>query len=369
MLVYSDQTMDAAPRQPPSSSARKPSAFTLTDIRPMEARRVSELPRDGGWQFEPKWDGFRCLAWKRDGKVDLIGKSGKALARYFPEVVEALRSVSITRFCIDGELVIPIGPQLSFDALQQRLHPAESRIRKLSQATPALLIAFDCLMNARGTNLLKKPLSERRQQLERLFAGIPTAHALRLTPYTREFAQAQRWLDRSGGALDGVIAKRIDGSYQVGERAMLKIKPLQTADCVVGGFRYGAGSSEVGSLLLGLYDEDGRLNHVGFTSSIAASDRAALTRRLKRLIKPPGFDGNAPGGPSRWRNERSEQWQPLMPSLVVEVLYDQVSNGHFRHGTRLLRWRPDKPPAQCTCDQLEPSARPTALLDRLVAGR
>jgi ATP-dependent DNA ligase len=334
----------------------------------MEAKRVSELPRDGGWQFEPKWDGFRCLAWKREGTVELIGKSGKPLARYFPEVVEALLAVAIPRFCVDGELVVPMDRQLSFDALQQRLHPAESRIRKLSQATPALLIVFDCLMNARGTNLMHKPLSERRVQLERLFAKVPAGHSLRLSPYTREPAQAQRWLDRSGGALDGVIAKRVEGSYQAGERAMLKIKPLQTADCVVGGFRYGTGSGEVGSLLLGLYGDDGRLNHVGFTSSIAAADRAALTRRLKRLIKPPGFDGNAPGGPSRWSNERSEQWQPLKPSLVVEVVYDQVSNGRFRHGTRLLRWRPDKPPEQCTCDQLEPSVRPAALLDRIVAG-
>ncbi|HEY6645135.1 ATP-dependent DNA ligase [Povalibacter sp.] len=334
----------------------------------MEAKRVSELPRDDGWQFEPKWDGFRCLAWKDEGAVALCGKSGKSLARYFPEVTQALLALAIPRFCIDGELVIPLGRELSFDSLQQRLHPAETRIKKLSQATPALLIAFDCLMNARGTNLLQRPLTERRDALERLFAKVPSDSGLRLSPFTREYRQAQQWLDRSSSALDGVIAKPVDGVYRCGERAMLKVKPLQTADCVVGGFRYGAGTRQVGSLLLGLYDESARLHHVGFTSSIASADRAALTRRLQPLIEPPGFTGDAPGGPSRWSTERSAQWQPLRPTLVVEVLYDQVTDGRFRHGTRLLRWRPDKPAEQCTCDQLRPPARPSALIKRIVAG-
>ena len=189
---------------------------------------------------------------------------------------------------------------------------------------------------------------------------------MRLSPYTRKVREARQWLAEAGGALDGVIAKRSDGPYVVGERAMLKVKRLRTADCVVGGFRYGTDSPLVGSLLLGLYDDDGRLNHVGFTSTIANAERAALTRRLEALVEPPGFTGNAPGGPSRWSTERSAEWQPLRPELVVEVRYDHVTDDRFRHGTKLMRWRPDKAPRQCTFEQMGREAQPSKLIARMM---
>ena len=325
----------------------------------MEALLAAELPEGDGWQFEPKWDGFRCLA-RRDGaEITLTSKSGKPLARYFPEVVEMLSSVTAKRFLLDGELIIPVGDVLSFDALQLRLHPAESRVRKLSKETPAELMVFD-LLELDGESLSELPLRQRRKQLERFYKknAVP---GLELSPMTCDRNVALGWLQRSGGALDGVIAKLTGQDYRVGERAMIKVKQIRTADCVVGGFRYAEKMKVVGSLLLGLYDDEGRLNHVGFTSAIAAKERPALTRKLEKLIEPPGFTGDAPGGPSRWNTERTTQWQPLKPALVVEVKYDQVTGRRFRHGTGLLRWRPDKDPRQCTYDQLAPELRPSEL--------
>jgi ATP-dependent DNA ligase len=333
---------------------------------PMEALLVEALPDEPGWQFEPKWDGFRCLAFRAGGEVDLRAKSGKPLARYFPEVVAQLRALPPERFVIDGELAIPVGDTLSFEALQMRLHPAESRVRKLSVETPALLVLFDILVKSQGRGLVEAPLLERREALEQFFAETGEARLLRLSPYTRRRAEAQKWLERAGGALDGVIAKRLDDPYRPGERAMLKVKRRRTVDCVVGGFRYGQGSRLVGSLLLGLYNREGKLDHVGFTSTIANSERPALTRNLEALIEPPGFTGNAPGGPSRWSTERSADWQPLRPELVVEVRYDQVTGDRLRHGSKLVRWRPDKAPAQCTFDQLEQEARPGKLVARIL---
>jgi ATP-dependent DNA ligase len=332
----------------------------------MEARQVDALPLDDGWQFEPKWDGFRCLAFRSGKEVELRAKSGKSLSRYFPEVLAALQAVPTRQFVIDGELAIPVGSTLSFDALQLRLHPAESRIRKLAQETPALIIAFDCLLLARNMSLIGRTLDERREALEKFFETAGPSPLLRLSPCTRARAEAQRWLASSGGALDGVIAKRIDGPYVCGERAMYKVKRLRTADCVVGGFRYATDSREVGSLLLGLYDEAGKLHHVGFTSSIAQHERRALTKKLEKRISPPGFTGDAPGAPSRWSNERSTAWEPLEPELVVEVRYDHVSGRRFRHGTGLVRWRPDKSPRQCTFEQLEAPARPGRLISRVL---
>lgn len=332
----------------------------------MEARLVDSLPTDEGWQFEPKWDGFRCLAFRDGSNVELRAKSGKTLSRYFPEIVSALRELPVKHFVVDGELAIPVGASLSFDALQMRLHPAESRVQKLSNDTPALFILFDCLMDSKERSLLQQPLTVRRDALESFFESLADPRLLRLSPYTRKRAEAQRWLDRSGGSLDGVIAKRVDGAYVSGERAMLKVKCLRTADCVVGGFRYGTGSKEVGSLLLGLYDQDGKLDHVGFTSSILQSERKELTAKLEKLISPPGFTGDAPGGPSRWSTERSTQWEPLKPKLVVEVRYDHVSDDRFRHGTKLVRWRPDKAPQQCTFEQLQAPARPAQLVSKVL---
>jgi ATP-dependent DNA ligase len=328
----------------------------------MEARLVGELPHEPGWQFEPKWDGFRCLAFRAGDEVELRAKSGKTLSRYFPEVVAMLGAIAPQHFVVDGELTIPIGDTLSFDALQARLHPAESRVRKLAAETPAIFILFDCLMTADEVSLLDASLMDRRVALEDFFDSSHQKAALKLTPYTRDYREAQRWLNQAGGALDGVVAKRLDGLYQPGERAMLKFKRMRTADCVVGGFRYEQGSREVGSLLLGLYNEEGKLDHVGFTSSIANAERKTLTRRLEALIAKPGFSGSAPGGPSRWNTERSAEWEPLRPELVVEVRYDHVTAKRFRHGTRLIRWRPDKAPERCTFDQMEYKAKPAKLV-------
>ena len=327
----------------------------------MEALLAAELPAGDGWQYEPKWDGFRCLA-RRDGRsAELISKSGKPLARYFPEILEMLLRLEPARFLLDGELIISVDDSLAFDALQLRLHPAESRVRRLARETPAELMLFD-LLSLGGTDLSKNPLAQRRAALEQFHRGL-SEPSLKLSPATRDRSTALGWLERSGGALDGVIAKRLDQPYRFGERAMVKVKPERTADCVVGGFRYATKGREVGSLLLGLYDEAGLLHHVGFTSAIPASERAELTAILEKLIEPPGFTGNAPGGPSRWSNARSAEWQPLKPKLVVEVKYDQVTARRFRHGTALLRWRPDKDPRQCTFEQLKPALRPSQLAE------
>jgi ATP-dependent DNA ligase len=338
------------------------------DTEPMEARLVDRLPDGPDWQFEPKWDGFRCLAFRAGDEVDLRAKSGKPLARYFPDVVAELAALAPRQFVLDGELAIPVGETLSFDALQMRLHPAESRVTRLAAETPAIFILFDCLMSPDGNGLLDEPLSVRRTALEGFYAGCGEGTALRLSPFTRQLQEAQGWLERAGGALDGVIGKRIDGSYRSGERDMIKVKFLRSADCVVGGFRYGRNGREVGSLLLGLYNEAGKLDHVGFTSAISDADRPALTEKLEALAGPPGFTGKAPGGPSRWSSGRSAEWQPVRPELVVEVRYDHVTGGRFRHGVMLMRWRPDKAPRQCTMDQLHQEARPGALFARVMKG-
>ncbi|TFI56343.1 ATP-dependent DNA ligase [Sphingomonas parva] len=329
-------------------------------LAPMEAKLVDALPEEEGWRFEPKWDGFRCLVFRDGGEVHLQSKSGKPLGRYFPEIVESVRAMEADRIVLDGELIIPIGGILSFDALQLRLHPAESRVRRLAAETPAQLMLFDLLFS-KETSYVDAPLEHRRRALEIVHAAERRPDLL-LSPYTDDRGVAQGWLDRAGGALDGVVAKRRDGAYEPGERAMLKIKQLRSADCVVGGFRYGSGSRQVGSLLLGLFNDEGKLDHVGFTSALPAEGRDALTARLEALIGPPGFTGDAPGGPSRWSTERTGEWEPLRHELVVEVRYDHVTGKRFRHGTRFLRWRPDKAPEQCRMDQLQPEAPPAELV-------
>jgi ATP-dependent DNA ligase len=307
------------------------------------------------WQYEPKWDGFRCLAFKAGQRIELRAKSGKPLGRYFPEVVAMLGDLAAEQFVIDGELVIELDGHLAFDALQMRLHPAESRIRKLSRETPARFVLFDMLATPDGTIIIDHALQQRRRALEDFIAGAAIAGRLVISPATPDLAVAERWLHGAGhGTIDGVVAKQLAAPYQPGERAMVKVKQLRTADCVVGGFRYESGSREVGSLLLGLYDAQGRLDHVGFTSAISDAERPALTRRLEELREAPGFTGKAPGGPSRWSTERSGEWEPLRPELVVEVRFDHVTGDRFRHGTKLVRWRPDKAPRQCTLAQLTP---------------
>jgi len=333
-------------------------------IAPMEARLVESLPTGPDWAYEPKWDGFRCLAYRDGDEVALVSKSGKPLGRYFPEVVAMLEGLSEQRFVLDGELTIATDDSLSFAALQMRLHPAESRIRKLAAATPAQLILFDCLALG-GRDLAALPFAQRRELLEVFYASARTERLL-LSPLSRESAEAEAWLARAGTALDGVVAKRLDLAYRPGERAMAKVKQHRTADCVVGGFRYAGNSRKaVGSLLLGLYDDQGKLDHVGFTSSFDAEEKHALIARLEPLIEPPGFTGDAPGGQSRWATERSTEWQPLKPELVVEVRYDQVTGCRFRHGTTFVRWRPDKAPHQCGMDQLARELKPAELEELL----
>jgi ATP-dependent DNA ligase len=348
----------------PSPQRKRPAKLVA-----MEARSVDAIPRGPEWQYEPKWDGFRCLLSRQGSKIDLRSKAGEDLARYFPELVAAALKLKATTFLLDGEIVVPRGKTFSFDDLLQRIHPAASRVNKLSQQTPALFIAFDLLATTKDNELAMQPLAKRRSALEG-FAKVQFRSGLnfRLSPATTSFATAERWLARSGGGSDGVIAKRLDLPYQAGSRdGMQKIKKFRSADCVVGGFRYATnklnGRKVVGSLLLGLYDDEGLLNHVGFTSAIKQEDKPGLTAKLEPLIKEPGFTGNAPGGPSRWSADRSTKWCPLQPKLVVEVCYDHFSGHRFRHGTSILRWRPDKAPKQCGFDQLEQkAANPMKLL-------
>jgi ATP-dependent DNA ligase len=323
-------------------------------IPPMEARSVEEIPTGEEWQYEPKWDGFRCLAFRDGDKIFLQSKNGQPLARYFPDVVANVAKLPQQQFVLDGELVISIGGALSFDELQLRLHPAASRVQKVAAAHPAVYIVFD-LLAENGKSHLKLNLRERRKILEKFArSNLRSAKSIRLSPATTDYRVANDWFQKTGRDLDGIIAKRLDAPYASGERtAAFKIKQIRTADCVVGGFRYATGKHVIGSLLLGLYDDDGLLHHVGFISGFKASDRRALTEKFERLRKAPGFTGNAPGGPSRWSTERSAEWEPVSPEIVVEVAYDHFTGGRFRHGTRFLRWRPDKDPRQCTMDQVE----------------
>jgi ATP-dependent DNA ligase len=321
----------------------------------MEAESVPALPVGREWQYEPKWDGFRCLAFRDGESVRIQSKAGKPLGRYFPDVVQALAGLSARRFVLDGEIVISVNGRLSFDELLLRVHPAASRVRTLVDAHRARLVVFDLLVDQRGRSLVGLTLAQRRKRLE-AFAKrqFPRGRAIVLSRASRRVSTARDWLAGGGGDLDGVVAKRLDLPYRSGKRdGMVKVKRRRTADCVVGGYRYASTGGGIGSLLLGLYDGEGRLNHVGFCSSLPASERRGLREKLERLRRPPGFTGRAPGGPSRWSTERSAEWEPLALRLVVEVEYDHVSNGRFRHGTRFVRWRPDKAPKQCTMEQLQ----------------
>jgi ATP-dependent DNA ligase len=321
---------------------------------PMEAKQVDDIPESAEWGYEPKWDGFRCVAFRDGDDVELQSKACKPLARYFPDVVESMRALGASKFVLDGEMVIPHEGSLSFEALLMRIHPAASRVKKLAAETPALFVAFDLLVPERGNALIDRPLSERRERLES-FSDRYFSSDVRLSPHTDSYEQAQAWLSGHRGGLDGVVAKRMDMPYRSGERdGMVKIKRYRSADCVVAGLRWSsAGSSSIGSLLLGLYDDDGLLHHVGFTSSMPRDVKAQVTSHVKPFIGGTGFTGRAPGGPSRWATERSAEWVPLRPDLVVEVRYDHFSEGRFRHGTTFMRWRPDKEPKQCRFNTLE----------------
>ena len=326
---------------------------------PMEARLIDHLPDDEGWQFEPKWDGFRCLVFRDGDEVALMSKSGKPLERYFPELVDLVRDIKEKRFVLDGEIILPIGGELSFSALQARLHPAASRIAKLSKETPAQLMLFDCLQVG-SKALIDAPLDQRRAALDAFARALPDS--VLVSPFTYGVADARAWLEQTGGALDGVVAKRRVEPYRPGERAMFKHKVERTADCVVGGFRYDKSGTRVASLLLGLYDEAGLLHHVGFSSSFSDDERGELAKLLEPLKGKSAFTGSAPGGASRWAKPgASSEWVALKPSLIAEVAYDQVTGDRFRHGTSFRRWRADKNPSQCTFDQLSAELRPEEL--------
>jgi ATP-dependent DNA ligase len=291
----------------------------------------------------------------RDGdRVELQSKSGQPLARYFPEIVEALQQLKASSFVIDGELVITLKGEPSFDALLQRIHPAASRIAKLAKETPARLIIIDILVDEQGKQLFKEPLTKRRKRLDSFAKKFFARNkSLELSPQTADAEIAISWLNDPSVRLDGVIAKRLDLPYRSGERdGMQKIKKLRTVDCVVGGFRWASKGKVVGSILLGLYDKEGLLHHVGFSSSFTESEKKDLTKLLKPLIKAPGFTGNRPGGPSRWSTKKTEEWEPLQTKLVAEVRYDHFTGGRFRHGTKFMRWRPEKKPKQCGFEQL-----------------
>lgn len=335
-----------------------------TSLAPMEARTVDEVPTGDEWLYEPKWDGFRCLAFREDDHIELWSKSGKPLGRYFPDVVAALAELGARRFVMDGEIVVPHEDSLSFERLLQRIHPAASRVQALATETPATFVAFDLLLSNAGGPLLETPMVERRRRLE-TFAARFFGDRVRLSPHTDDAATARDWLSGGSDGLDGVMAKRADAAYAAGERtAMVKVKRMRTADCVVGGFRYASKGSHIGSLLLGLHDDDGLLHHVGYTSSFSKAELAAMTPELEAIAGEPGFTGRAPGGPSRWSTRRTDEWVPLEPRLVAEVRYDHFSEGRFRHGTRFERWRPDKDPGQCTFDQIGSGGRSTLALLR-----
>jgi ATP-dependent DNA ligase len=379
---------------------------------PAEAKSVAALPRESGWLYEPKWDGFRCLAFRHGDEVVLQSKAGQPLGRYFPEIVAAVLALSARKFVLDGEIVIRSGAGLDFDALLQRIHPAASRIQRLSQETPSTYMVFDLLVDEKGRSIAAKPLSARRMALQEFAAANiqtaaetdrnrgkkalpPTAlnrdgERIMLSPASADFATAEKWM-REGAASgwDGVVAKRLDCEYMSGERTgMVKIKRIRTADCVVGGFRWARGAKaspgeaaesksassrstslktadsrkrpteEVGSLLLGLYNKNGELDHIGFSASFTREERKKLKSILKPFMGGEGFSGKAPGGPSRWtRDARDTEWFPLKPKLVGEFQYDHFSGGRFRHGTKFLRWRPEKKPEQCTMEQIRPGKK------------
>jgi ATP-dependent DNA ligase len=327
----------------------------------MEARSVDEIPQGPEWQYEPKWDGFRCILARDAGDVAMFSKSGQDLKRYFPEIVAAALDLNAKSFILDGEIIVSVEGQFSFDDLLQRIHPAASRVKRLAAETPALYLAFDLLKE--GTkDVAAWPLSERRPLLEDFATRqFPGSAFFRLSPASRRLKEAKRWLESAGGGSDGIIAKRLDLPYQVGNReGMQKIKKFRSADCVIGGFRYAekrqASRRLVGSILLGLYDAGGLLHHVGFSSGIKAKDKAALTDKLEDVAQKHSFTGTAPGGPSRWSTKRSSEWTPVKPKYVIEVSYDHFTGGRFRHGTSILRWRPDKRPDQCTMDQVKQKA-------------
>jgi ATP-dependent DNA ligase len=315
-------------------------------LQPMEAVPVEELPKGPGWLFEPKYDGFRCILFRDDETVDLQSRRQRPLGRFFPEIIEAAHRLPIRRFVFDGELIIPDQP---FDTLQLRLHPAASRIRMLSRENPGQIVVFDMLADQQGRSLLQQPFRERRAALESAFKQIGKNSSFLLSKATTSARTARTWLERIGHGLDGIVAKKLDLPYQPGHRAMQKLKLWQTVDCVVGGIYYKSGTQVLEYLLMGLYDEQGRLTYVGRCG--LGERQEEIARIVKPLIGGEGFAVNAPGGPSRWSHNQRKP-VAVKPKLVAEVSADHIENGRFRHGSRLIRLRDDKAPEACTMDQI-----------------
>jgi ATP-dependent DNA ligase len=331
-------------------------------VSPMLAKLARELPVDGDLLYEPKWDGFRCIVFRDGDDLELGSRNERPLTRYFPELVEALRAELPERCVLDGEIIIVGANGLDFDALQQRIHPAASRVRSLAELTPASFVAFD-LLALGDVDLRETAFSERRTQLESSLAAVgPVVH---VTPATRDASVAREWFSHFEGAgLDGVVAKRLELSYREGDRAMIKVKHQRTADCVVGGFRWHK-QSGVGSLLLGLFGGDGQLRRVGICASFSAARRLELATELEAYqMKDPGghpwhelegegMAASPEAAHSRWNSGSDLSWEPLRPELVCEVAYDHLQGARFRHATSFQRWRPDRDPGSCTFDQLD----------------
>jgi ATP-dependent DNA ligase len=351
-------------------------------IEPMLAKAIEGMPV-GDWVYEPKWDGFRAIVFKDGNDVTIFSRDLKPLNRYFPEVEESLRAELPKACVLDGEIVVPSKEGLDFDALLQRIHPAASRVKRLAEETPSSFVAFDLLAEGRK-DLREKRLDDRRARLEEVLAGavhlpgdspaedqgdledrvieaLMPSPVVAITPQTSDPKVAEFWFEVFEGAgLDGVIAKKTDQIYVPGGRVMLKIKHHRTADCVVGGYRMNKTNDGIGSLLLGLYDNDGVLHYVGHTSSFKAPERRQLLKDLKKYEGGESFGGGrTPGGPSRWTGMtgRDTGFVPLKPELVCEVRYEHLQSGRFRHAARFQRWRPDKPPEECTFDQILPRGR------------
>jgi ATP-dependent DNA ligase len=335
-------------------------------VAPMLAKLEPEIPRGAGWRYEPKWDGFRAIVFRDGDEVRLESRDNRPLARYFPELVALLAKTLPERCVVDGEIVLARDGRLEFDLLQLRLHPAQSRVEKLAAEIPTSYVAFDLLAEG-SESLLDRPLDERRAALERALRGkrrgkqadverlVSDRSQVLLTPHTDDADEAARWfvaLEPVG--LDGIIAKRDDSRYSPGKRTMVKVKHRRTADCVVVGYRLSKSGDGIGSLLLGVYDDDGTLHYLGHTSSFKAQERRDLLKTLQPLESGESYaDGRSPGGGSRWTGGQEAAWVALKPVLVCEVSYDYLQGDRFRHASTFVRWRDDKPPADCRFDQLE----------------
>lgn len=351
-------------------------------IDPMLAKLARQIPPADGtttWLFEPKWDGFRCIVFRDDDRIELFSRKRRPLARYFPELIEPLRTALPSRCVVDGEVVVPDGRDhgLDFDALLQRIHPAESRINRLAAETPAEFVAFDVLA-LDDESLVDAPMSERRARLEAVFADV-SVDAVRLTPASTDRARAEEWFGRFEGAgLDGVIAKPVDGSYEPGKRTLIKVKHERTADCAVAGYRIHKDGNGVGSLLLGLFDDAGEMRSVGVAAAFSAKRRAELLaelepethdaleghpwvgwaewqeeRRREDEARTAAGKPVAPTAGSRWNAGKDLSFVPIRMGRVAEVSFGQLEGGRFRHGVKFLRWRPDRSPSSCTYDQLD----------------